>query len=130
AAVIFADFGYGLITGGLLERIMAPLRAAVPIITADVSGRQSTLTPFEDVDLLCPTEREVRETLHDFSSGLGAVVANLLTRTRAKQALITLGKQGLVSFDWPSGAPQTASDRLRSEYVPALAAHSVDPMGA
>jgi bifunctional ADP-heptose synthase (sugar kinase/adenylyltransferase) len=35
-----------------------------------------------------------------------------------------------VSFDWPTGAPQNASDRLRSEYVPALAAHSVDPMGA
>lgn len=130
AAVIFADFGYGLITGGLLEKIMAPLRAAVPIITADVSGRQSTLTRFEGVDLLCPTEREVRETLHDFSSGLGAVVANLLTRTKAKQALITLGKQGLVSFDWPHGSPQSAADRLRSEYVPALATHSVDPMGA
>jgi rfaE bifunctional protein kinase chain/domain/rfaE bifunctional protein nucleotidyltransferase chain/domain len=130
AAVIFADFGYGLITGGLLEKIMAPLRKAVPIITADVSGRQANLTRFENVDLLCPTEREVRETLHDFSSGLGAVVANLLTRTKAKQALITLGKQGLVALDWPNGSPRSAEDRLRSEYVPALAAHSVDPMGA
>ncbi|HMB96200.1 MAG TPA: PfkB family carbohydrate kinase, partial [Tepidisphaeraceae bacterium] len=90
AAVIFADFGYGVITGGLLERIMLPLRRQVPIITADVSGRQSNLMRFQNVDLLCPTEREVRETLHDFSSGLGAVVANLLNRSKARQAIITL----------------------------------------
>jgi bifunctional ADP-heptose synthase (sugar kinase/adenylyltransferase) len=128
AAVIFADFGYGLLTGGLLERIMAPLRATVPIITADVSGRQSNLTRFQGVDLLCPTEREVRETLHDFSSGLGAVVANLLSRSKARQAIITLGKQGLVTFDrTPSAVP---NDRLRSEYIPALATHSIDPLGA
>jgi bifunctional ADP-heptose synthase (sugar kinase/adenylyltransferase) len=128
AAVIFADFGYGLITGGLLERIMPTLRVQVPIVTADVSGRQSNLTRFRGVDLLCPTEREVRETLHDFSSGLGAVVANLLSISNARQAIITLGKQGLVTFDRLPGASRT--DRLRSEYVPALATHSVDPLGA
>lgn len=127
-AVIFADFGYGAITGGLLSKVLAPLRASVPILTADVSGRQSNLTRFEGVDLLCPTEREVRETLSDFSSGLGAVVANLLVKIKAKQAIITLGKQGLVTFDRPvAGA---AGDRLRSEYLPALATHSVDPLGA
>jgi bifunctional ADP-heptose synthase (sugar kinase/adenylyltransferase) len=100
----------------------------VPVITADVSGRQSNLMRFQGVDLLCPTEREVRETLHDFSSGLGAVVANLLARSRARQAIITLGKQGLVTFDRPTTAQP--NDRLRSEYLPALAKHSVDPLGA
>lgn len=127
AAVIFADFGYGLITSGLLDRILPTLRATVPVITADVSGKQSNLLQFKDVDLLCPTEREVRETLHDFSSGLGAVVWNLLAKTGAKQAMITLGKQGLVTFDHAEGAAKT--DRLRSEYVPALATHAIDPLG-
>ena len=127
AAVIFADFGYGLITDGLLDRILPHLRAAVPVITADVSGKQSSLLKFKGVDLLCPTEREVRETLHDFSSGLGAVVWNLLEQTGARQAMITLGKQGLVTFDHPDGSAVT--DRLRSEYVPALTNNAIDPMG-
>ncbi len=127
SAVIFADFGYGLITSGLLDRILPPLRASVPVITADVSGKQSSLLQFKGVDLLCPTEREVRETLHDFSSGLGAVVWNLLEQTGARQAMITLGKQGLVTFDHPEGT--TATDRLRSEYVPALTANAIDPLG-
>lgn len=127
AAVIFADFGYGTITGKLLDRVMAPLRGSVPVMAADVSGKQSNLLRFRDVDLLCPTEREVRETMSDFSSGLGAVVWGLLSQTGARQAMITLGKQGLVTFDRPVGAPATG--RLRSEYVPALATHAVDPLG-
>ena len=126
-AVIFADFGYGLITSGLLDRILPPLRAAVPIITADVSGKQTSLMQFKGVDLLCPTEREMRETLHDFSSGMGAAVWNLLEQTGARQAMITLGKQGLVTFDRAEGSATT--DRLRSEYVPALATHAIDPLG-
>jgi bifunctional ADP-heptose synthase (sugar kinase/adenylyltransferase) len=127
--VVFADFGYGLITGGLLDLVMGPLRERVPIITADVSGRQSNLLRFRNVDLLCPTEREIRETLHDFSSGLGAVVANLLNASDAKQAIITLGKQGLVTFDWPEESAPAPNRRLRSEYVPALSTHAIDPLG-
>jgi rfaE bifunctional protein kinase chain/domain len=129
AAVIFADFGYGTISAGLLERVMPTLRATVPILTADVSGRQSNLLRFGGVDLLCPTEREVRETLHDFASGLGAVVSKLLQGTKAKQAIITLGKQGLVTFDWPHQTPEASQYRLRSEYLPALPARPLDSLG-
>jgi rfaE bifunctional protein kinase chain/domain/rfaE bifunctional protein nucleotidyltransferase chain/domain len=128
-AVVFADFGYGLISEGLLDRIMAPLRERVRVITADVSGKQSNLLRFRGVDLLCPTEREARETLNDYSSGLGAVVSKLLTSTNARQAIITLGKQGLITFDWPSGNHAASGGRLRSEYIPALSARSVDPLG-
>jgi len=129
AGVIFADFGYGLITAGLLDRILPELRARVPILTADVSGKRGNLLRFKGVDLLCPTEREMRDTLQDFSSGLGAVVSKLLTATDARQALITLGKQGLVSFDWPGGSARESDGRLRSEYVAALSARTVDPLG-
>jgi rfaE bifunctional protein kinase chain/domain/rfaE bifunctional protein nucleotidyltransferase chain/domain len=135
-AVVFADFGYGLITESLLDRIMPELRKAVPILTADVSGRQISLLRFKSVDLLCPTEREVRETLHDFASGLGAVVWRLLAETKARQAIITLGKQGLVTFTPPQQAhdarkasPPEMPGRLSSEYLPAFSNRVVDPLG-
>jgi rfaE bifunctional protein kinase chain/domain/rfaE bifunctional protein nucleotidyltransferase chain/domain len=131
SVVIFADFGYGLITESLLDRVMPQLRRSVPILTADVSGRQSSLLRFKEVDLLCPTEREVRETLHDFSSGLGAVVWNLLQATGASQAMITLGKQGLVTFANPNSeeSSEQSPARLVSEYLPALSNTVVDPLG-
>ncbi len=132
AAVIFADFGYGAITGGLLDRVLVKLRAMVPTISADVSGKQTNLRRFRDVDLVGPTERELRETLNDFSNGLGAVVWNLMNETGIGQAMITMGKQGLVTFDHPEtagGAPQKGA-RLRSEYVPALSSGpAIDPLG-
>jgi rfaE bifunctional protein kinase chain/domain/rfaE bifunctional protein nucleotidyltransferase chain/domain len=128
--VIFADFGYGLITGPLLERVMPMVRQRVPIVTADVSGRQSTLLRFKDVDLLCPTEREVRQTLNNFSSGLNAVVYELLSETGAKAAMITLGKQGLCVFDQQQTSPAESWDRrLRTAYLPALSGNSIDPLG-
>lgn len=128
-AVVFADFGYGLITGSLLDRVMPALRRTVPIITADVSGRQSSLLRFKSIDLLCPTEREVRETLHDFSNGLGAVVWDLLHATDARQAIITLGKRGLVTFARSQTADGANDGRLISEYLPAFSSRVVDPLG-
>ena len=125
-AVIFCDFGYGMITATLLARLLPELRRRVPVLTADVSGRQSNLLRFREVDLLCPTEREVREAQQDFSSGLGAVIWNLLNTTAARQAIITLGKQGLVTFD---GNQRPLPPRLQSEYIPALAPHAMDPLG-
>ncbi len=129
--VIFADFGYGLMTGGLLDRIMPPLRQRVPVLTADVSGVRSSLLRFKHVDLLTPTEREMRQALGDHSSGLTAVVYNMLQATRCPQALITLGKQGLVAFDHvvPMSVDGAWERRLRSAYLPSLAGRVVDPLG-
>ena len=126
SAVIFADFGYGVITASLLDRVVPKLRQLVPVLTADVSGRQSNLLRFRGFDLLCPTEREAREALHDFTSGLGAVVWDLLSATVARSAIITLGKQGLVTFDRND---RSLADRLASEYLPALSLGAVDPLG-
>jgi rfaE bifunctional protein kinase chain/domain/rfaE bifunctional protein nucleotidyltransferase chain/domain len=130
ACVIFADFGYGLITPGLLDRVMPRLRAAVPVLAADVSGKQTNLLKFRGVDLLCPTERELRETLSDFTGGIGAVVSRLLRETDVKSALITLGKQGLVACDWPAGSWKDSNGRLNSHYLPSLAERAIDPLGA
>jgi rfaE bifunctional protein nucleotidyltransferase chain/domain len=126
AAVVFADFGYGAITASLLDRILPALRQNVPILTADVSGRQSNLLKFKNFDMLCPTEREAREALHDFTSGLGAVVWDMLNGTGSQSAIITLGKQGLVTFNHNDQAP---TDRLITEYLPALTGGAVDPLG-
>jgi rfaE bifunctional protein kinase chain/domain len=130
-AIIFADFAQGLLTASLLQRVMPGLRNSVPLITATVSGKQSNLMRFQDVDLLCATEQEVRESLHDYSSGLTAVAWQLMTATRAPQVIITLGKQGLVVCDRHQmvveGEPWER--RLRNEYVPTFCPQPADTLG-
>jgi sugar/nucleoside kinase (ribokinase family) len=54
------------------------------------------------------------------------LIWNLLNETKSKKAIITLGKEGLVTFD---RNPRALDDRLRSEYLPALSTHAVDPLG-
>jgi sugar/nucleoside kinase (ribokinase family) len=115
-----------MITAGLLGRILPELRKRVNVIAGDVSGRRSHLLNFKDVDLLCPTEREMREAQQDFTSGLGAVVWQMLATTGSRQAIVTLGKQGLVTFD---GSQRPLPARLKSEYLPALCPHAIDPLG-
>lgn len=129
--VVLADFGYGLLTSALLDRILPALRQRVPVMTADVSGMQSNLLRFKQMDLICPTEREVRQAFNDFSSSINAVACQLLQVTGAQQALITLGKQGLVAFDHlrPVDLDGAWERKVRSAYLPSLATQVVDPLG-
>ena len=130
-AVIFCDFGYGMITSGLLSRTLPTLRHNVRTLTADVSGGHTGLLGFQHVDLLCPTEREVRTMLNDFSSGLSAVAWQIMQKTQARHLFITLEKRGMVVFE--RGSQQRSSrewsDRLKSEQLPSFADYAVDRLG-
>ncbi len=130
-AIILCDFGYGMITAGLLERVLPCLRANVPVISADVSGSRGNLLNFRKVDLLCPTERELRETLHDYEEGLSSVAYRLLAETQARHLVCTLGKRGLVAFQRPGQQPGTQAwiERLQSEHFPSFADHGLDRLG-
>lgn len=131
-AVIFCDFGYGMITSGLLARVLPTLRQNVATITADVSGGRANLLNFKNVDLLCPTELEARAMLHDYDAGLSTVAWQLLERTQARHLFVTLEKRGMVVFERASQQRGTAewAGRLRSEQLPSFATTVLDKLGA
>ena len=129
--VIFCDFGYGMITGALLSRVLPTLRQNVRLLAADVSSGRADMLNFHHVDLICLTERELRATLNDFDSGLSAVAWQMLHRTQARHLLVTLERRGMVVFERRSqdrNAPDW-SGRLKSEQLPSFATHAVDRLG-
>ncbi|MHC4650969.1 MAG: PfkB family carbohydrate kinase [Planctomycetota bacterium] len=131
-AAIIADYGLGLLTSATLTALCRRLRPRVDLLVGDVSGRRSDLLAMGDMDLLCPSEVELRDALHNYDEGLSAVTWHMLHETRSKAALVTLGDQGLIAFDQgPGGAAEPAdwSSRLRAEHIPALAPHAIDPLG-
>ena len=130
-AVVFCDFGFGAINELLLKRLMPHLREKVRVISADVSGTRGNLLHFHEVDLFCPTEREMRSTLHNFDDGLSAVAWQLMFETRARHLMATLGQRGLVAFDRQSQNPDSRGygGRLRSEYLQAFNDRAVDALG-
>jgi rfaE bifunctional protein kinase chain/domain/rfaE bifunctional protein nucleotidyltransferase chain/domain len=127
-ALLFADFGYSTISTALAATVIDEMKSRVGVMAADVSGSQGSLKKFKGVQLVTPTEREAREAVGDHRGGVGAVAGTLLHELHIRQAIFTLGKQGLLTFDTdPSVAIQ--KDRLASEYLPALSGRGIDPLG-
>lgn len=138
--LIWCDHGYGVVTPGLVGRLTPLARARGVLVVGCAPGPRGDIGVLEDADLLVVTERRLREALHDMSTGLPSATWNLLHRTRSRRALVSLHKRGLIGFDGQpeqagaarSSAPAHAAtpQRLRSEFVPSLATHYVDLLGA
>ena len=127
---IIADFAQGLFTSSLLDRLCSALRPRIPILAGDVSGKRASLRGLHSMDVLCPSESEVREAYNQFDTGLPTVAWKLLEETKSKAAIITMGAEGLIAFDrLESASADPFASRVRGEHVPALAPFAIDPLG-
>lgn len=128
---IIADFGLGLFSSTSMVRLCDALRPLCAIMTGDVSGPRSNLLSMRRMDLLCPSESELRESLRLHSEGLPLAAWRLLEATDSTAAAITMGAEGVIGF---SRLPDADSgdqwkQRVSGEHVPALAGTPFDPLG-
>ncbi len=131
-AAIIADFGLGLLTPTLLTKLCRTLRKHANIMTGDVSGRRSSLRSMRSMDLLCPSESELRDAMRLYGEGLPLVAWNLMQETRTRNTIITMGADGLIGFDRlpdPAANQDGWQSRLKGEHVPALCPLALDPLG-
>jgi len=131
-AAIIADFGLGLLTPTLLTKLCRTLRKHVNIMTGDVSGRRSSLRSMRGMDLLCPSESELRDAMRLYGEGLPLVAWNLMQETKTRNTIITMGAEGLIGFDRLPESTATQDgwqSRLKGEHVPALCPLALDPLG-
>jgi rfaE bifunctional protein kinase chain/domain/rfaE bifunctional protein nucleotidyltransferase chain/domain len=130
---IVADFGQGLFTPAVVARTCTACRKSAQVLSGDVSSRRSNLRAMHSMDLLCPSETELREAFGAFDRGLPTVTWELLDETRSRHAIVTMGPEGLIAFDRLPGAESLAegsfASRLRAQHVPALAPFAIDPLG-
>lgn len=131
-ALIICDFGYGTVTAGLLRQLLPACVERGIVVTADTAGSRGHLAEFQQVALLCPTERELRAILNDFDGGLSSVAWEVMGKTQAKHLIVTMGDRGVVVFTRPTLEADSPgwSGRLRSEHIPSLSEHSVDRLGS
>ncbi len=131
-ALIICDSGYGTVTAGLLRQLLPACAQRGIVVTADTVGSHGHLAEFQQLTLLCPTERELRTILNDFEGGLSNVAWLVMGKTQAKHLIVTMGDRGVVVFTRPTLEADSPgwSGRLRSEHIPSLSAHSVDRLGA
>jgi rfaE bifunctional protein nucleotidyltransferase chain/domain len=130
-AAVIADFGLGLFTTSMLGELCTSLRELVDVLVGDVSGRRSNLLAMRGLDVMCPSESEIRDALHEHNEGLSSVAWRAMHDTNSRSAVVTLGGDGLIAFrtedNKPPGGPW--SSRLRADHVPALVPFAVDQLG-
>jgi rfaE bifunctional protein nucleotidyltransferase chain/domain len=134
-AAIVTDFGLGLFSQRALANTCRALRPNCGILSGDVSGRRASLRALRDCDLACPSEAELRDAMQLHGEGLGLAAYRFMEETSTRRTLVTLGGEGLVSFEPAPGAPAPSDDdgawhtRLVGEHIPALSPVAVDPLG-
>jgi bifunctional ADP-heptose synthase (sugar kinase/adenylyltransferase) len=129
---MLADYGLGLLTPVIIRQLCAALRSRVDIMVGDVSARRSSLLAMQSMDVILPTELELRQSVNEFDEGLTSVVWNVLDRTNSRSAIVTLGDGGLIAFDRRQDVARQEDhfgSRLHAEPIPALTTHAVDQLG-
>jgi len=133
-AAIVTDFGLGLLTGAMLERITAALRPRVGVLAGDVSGHRNHLRSMRRMDLVTPSENELRASSRMYDESLPVVAWSHLSATDTAALIVTMGAEGLVTFEPLDGRRRDEPGdgwrtRVTSEHVPALTPHVVDALG-
>lgn len=134
-AAIVTDFGLGLMSGAMLGRVTAALRPGVRVLSGDVSGQRNHLRSMARMDLVTPSESELRAAARMHDESLPAVAWEHLSATATRAMIVTMGAEGLVTFEpFEAEKPGSGGDdawrtRLKSEHVPALSTHVVDALG-
>lgn len=125
--IVLLDFGYGLFGDDLIRELSELVAKRELRWYVDVSHRgSSNLLKYRGARFATPTEHELRFALGDRDSGLSNLAARYLAATGTRELLLTLGDRGAIRFH---PAP-SQSDRLATDYLPALADHAIDAIGA
>lgn len=132
-AVILTDFAQGMLTPAILTRLVRRLRPHVQCLAGDVSGRRANLMHLRNMDLVCPSEQEIRDAVGDYAQGLGAVVWRWFEMTGTRNGMVTLGQDGVIAFSRLDDDDEDSSEgwqrRLKSEHIPALGPPAIDQLG-
>lgn len=98
-AILLSDYGYGLLTPGILEQVMAVVRKRGSLVTAD---SRYDLLRFRGVTAATPNEPEVEslvgEPLED-EPALEKAGRTLLERMDCRYLLVTRGSKGMAVFE-------------------------------
>lgn len=125
--LIFSDFNYGLLPQELVDRIIQLCQQHQVMMVADsqTSSQVGDISRFYGMDLLTPTEKEVRVALNNIDDGLVMLAQKLAEKCRPKYLVVTLAEEGVFMHKPIQNYQSWQNDRLA-----AININAVDPAGA
>lgn len=123
--IIFSDFSYGVLSKRVIDKMTLFAKESGVCMVADSqsSSQVGDIAKFKDMDLVTPTEREIRLSLNDFESGLVVLSKKLQKKSSSKYIFTTLGSEGVMIYN-------SNKDELLTDNIKALNINAKDVSGA
>ncbi|RXJ98208.1 ADP-heptose synthase [Arcobacter sp. CECT 8986] len=123
--IIFSDFSYGVLTKPLIDKIsqFALKNSIATVADSQSSSQVGDISKFKNMDIVTPTEREIRLSLNDFESGLVILSKELRKKSNPKYIFTTLGSEGIMIYN-------SLKDELLTDNIVALNQNAKDVSGA
>jgi rfaE bifunctional protein kinase chain/domain len=124
--LVFSDFNYGVLPQALVKKIVSLCEKQGVAMVADsqTSSQVGDISRYHNMQLITPTEKEVRVALNNPDDGLVILADKLCKKASPKYLAITLGSEGIF-IHIPDGKGGWENDLL-----PALNNNAADPAGA
>lgn len=124
--VVFSDFNYGFLTDTLIKSIIILCKKYKITTVADsqTSSQIGNITKYNNIDLLTPTEYELRIGLRNNSDNLTRLSNEILEKNKIKNLVVKLGSSGNLTSILKS------KNNLITDQLPSLAQDHIDLMGA
>lgn len=123
--IIFSDFSYGVLTNKIIKKVskFAKKNNISMVADSQSSSQVGDISKFKNMNIVTPTEREIRLSLNDFESGLVILSEKLHKKSKAKYIFTTLGSEGVMIFN-------SNRNELLTDNIPALNNNAKDVSGA
>lgn len=124
---IFSDFNYGLLPQELVDLIVNLCHKKKVMVVADsqTSSQIGDISRYKSMDLITPTEKEVRVALNNIDDGLVVLAQKLIDKSLPTNLVLTLAEHGIFIHKPSSDFKSWQNDRL-----PAINRNPLDPAGA
>ena len=123
--IIFSDFSYGVLSKSIIEETTKfASKNGISIVADSQSSSQiGNISKFNNMNIVTPTEREIRLSLNDFESGLVVLSEKLKKKSNPKYIITTLGAEGLLIYN-------SNENELLTDNIMALNFNAKDVSGA
>lgn len=126
--LVLSDFNYGVLPQPLVEKLISLCRQNGVFVAADsqTSSQVGDISRFQHVDLVTPTEREIRVALNNNRDGLIILTEKLHQKINCGNIVVTLADEGALLHI----ADKDIQGKWHNDKIPALASNPKDPAGA
>ncbi len=130
--LVFSDFNYGCLPDRLVNGLVQAAKEKGIFISADSqsSSQVGNIGRFQGVDLITPTEREARISLHDNQSGLVVLADKLSNIVNSENVFLKMGEDGVLIYHNKQIHGDVPPDTWTTDTLPAMNLNPKDVAGA